>query len=88
MAIVARINNVGNIGRATVKTGTRASVVSPNFAPKPNVALVELTDVSITSPEDGAVLSFDSTTNRYEVKQIDANNFTNFIISTISGGTF
>lgn len=85
MAIVARINNTGNIGRATIRTGTKASVISPNFAPKPSVALVELTDVSIINPENGSVLSFSSSINKYEVKPIDANNIA---ITSITGGTF
>lgn len=85
MAIIARINNAGNIGRATIRTGTRASVISPNFAPKPNVALVDLTDTLIVNPENGSVLTFSSTTNKYEVKPIDANNIG---LTQITGGTF
>lgn len=85
MGIIARINNVGNIGRATIKTGTRASIIAPDFSPKPNVALVELTDVSVVNPQNGAVVTYSSSSNKYEVKPIDANNI---LISQITGGTF
>lgn len=85
MAIIAKINSVGNIGRATIRTGTKASIVAPNFAPKPNVALVELTDTAIVNPENGSVLTFSSASNKYEIKPIDANNIA---ITKITGGTF
>lgn len=85
MAIIAKINTIGNIGRATVRTGTKASVISPNFAPKPNVALVELTDVISQNPENGSVLTYSSSSNKYEIRPIEANNIS---ITKITGGTF
>lgn len=84
MAIVAKINNLNNIGRATIKS-TKATIVAPNFAPKPNVALVELTDTSVVSPDNGDIITFNSTTNKFEAKPIDANNIN---LNLIAGGTF
>lgn len=85
MAIVARINTRNTLGRATVTTPRNTTIVSQNFAPKPNVALVELTDVSAQTVEDGYVIQFNSETSKYEPAPISnaAVNLTN-----INGGLF
>ncbi len=85
MGIIAKVNNSGNIGRATIRSGTKASIISPNFQPKPNVALTELTDTLIVNPENGSVLTFSSESNKYEVKPLSSNNIA---ITQITGGTF
>lgn len=83
--IIARINTSKNIGRVTLNEGPKASIISPNFAPKPNVALAELNDVTVTNLENGSVISFNTALNKYEAKLIDANNIA---LTSITGGTF
>lgn len=85
MGIVAKINNSKNIGRVEVNTGTKASLISPNFSPKPNVALTELRDTLIVAPENGHVIYYNASTNKFENKFIDA---TSLAINKITGGTF
>lgn len=84
MAIVAKVKNTQNLN-PVVRTQQKSTIVSPNFAPKPNVALSELSDVSISGLEDGQVISFNSTTNKFENKLLDA---TNIDINRIVGGIF
>ena len=81
MGITAKINTSGSIGRATVKS-TKATIVAPDFKPKPNVALAEITDVSTTGVQNGDALVFNSATNKYETKTITAT------VTSVFGGTF
>lgn len=85
MAINARINTTGKIGRATVTSPTRTSIVAQNFAPKPNVSLSEVNDVSIGPLDDGFTLLFNSSTNKFEAQPIS-----NVAVDLrqITGGTF
>lgn len=85
MAIVAKINTRNTIGRATITTPRNTAIVSQNFAPKPNVALVELTDVSALAVEDGYVIQYNSETSKYEPAPI-ANASIN--LTKIQGGLF
>ena len=77
----------GRLGSPTSITGivrqqTRSVVSAQNFAPKPNVALVELTDVAATGPQNGQAIIFNSSTGKFE-----ANTITATVIS-IFGGNF
>ena len=81
MAINARINNPGSIGRAIVRT-PKATIVAPNFEPKPNVSLAEINDVSTVGVQDGDALVFNSATGKYETKTITAT------VTSVIGGTF
>jgi len=67
---------------AKVTQQTRSTVVSQNFAPKPNVALTELTDINVTGVQDKQVLQFDSATGKFV-----ANTVTATVVS-VQGGTF
>ena len=43
---------MADLGKITVFQPNRTSVVSPNYKPKPNVALAEINDVSTTDVQD------------------------------------
>ena len=43
MAVNARVNTGSNIGQVKLTQQTRSTIAAQNFAPKPNVALAELT---------------------------------------------
>jgi hypothetical protein len=77
----------GRLGSSTSVTGivrqqTRSVIAAQNFAPKPNVALVELTDVNATGAENGQGLVYNSTTGKFE-----ANTVTATVVS-VNGGAF
>ena len=77
----------GRLGSPTSITGivrqqTRSVVSAQNFAPKPNVALVELTDVNATGAENGQGLVYNSVTGKFE-----ANTVTTTVVS-VNGGAF
>jgi len=67
---------------AKVTQQTRSTVVAQNFAPKPNVALTELTDINVAGVQDKQVLQFDSATGKFI-----ANTVTATVVS-VQGGTF
>lgn len=82
MAVNARINSSGNIGQVKLTQQTRSTIAAQNFAPKPNVSLTELNDISITSVQNGQVVQYNSTTGKFE-----ANTVTATVVS-IDGGRF
>jgi hypothetical protein len=68
--ITARLSSPGTIGRVSVTSAVRTTIADPKFQPKPNVALSELTDVSITLPEDGQILAYDALSEKYKTSSI------------------
>ena len=80
----------GRLGSPTSITGivrqqTRSVISAQNFVPKPNVALVELTDVTATgaqSPQNGQAIIFNSSTGKFE-----ANTILSKVLS-VDGGRF
>ena len=82
MAITARVNTTGTIGRATIKSSPKTAIAADTFAPKPNISLAEINDVSTTGVEDGDALIFNSATNKYEAKTVTAS------VTEVFGGTF
>jgi hypothetical protein len=82
MAITARVNTIGTIGRATIKSSPKTAIAADTFAPKPNVSLSEINDVSLTGVENGDALIFNSTTNRFEANTVTAT------VTEVFGGTF
>ena len=82
MAVNARVNTTGNIGQVKLTQQTRSTIAAQNFAPKPNVALTELTDMNIASVQDKQVIQFNSTTGKFE-----ANTVTATVVS-VNGGSF
>ncbi len=73
------------IGRVVVKPSVRTTIADPNFKPKPNVAITELTDTQITNLQDGAVLTYDSNIEKFVVSPITQDNID---ITNINGGGF
>ena len=65
-----------------VKQQVRSTIVAQSFAPKPNVALTELTDTNITSVQNGQVLQFNSTTGKFEANIVTAT------VVSVNGGSF
>jgi hypothetical protein len=82
MAINARINTTGTIGRATVKSSPKTTIAADTFAPKPNVSLAEINDVSTANVQNGDALVYNSTTGKFETKTITAS------VTSVIGGTF
>lgn len=82
MAIIARINTTGSIGRATIKSSPKTAIAADTFAPKPNIALAEISDVSTTGVQDGDAIVFNSATNKYETKTVTAT------VTEVIGGFF
>ena len=73
---------MATIGRVKVGQTNRTTVVASNFNPKPNVALTELSDTSLTGISDGQVIQYNSATGKFE-----ANTVTATIVS-VNGGSF
>lgn len=77
----------GRLGSSTSVTGivrqqTRSVIAAQNFAPKPNVALVELTDVNATGAENGQGLIYNSVTGKFEANNVIA------VVTSVFGGNF
>jgi len=77
----------GRVGSSTSVTGivrqqTRSVIAAQNFAPKPNVALVELTDVNATGAENGQGLIYNSVTGKFEANNVTA------VVTSVFGGNF
>ncbi len=73
---------MATIGRVKVGQTNRTTVVASNFNPKPNVALTELSDTSLTGISDGQVIQYNSATGKFE-----ANTVTATVVS-VNGGFF
>ena len=73
---------MADLGKITVFQPNRTSVVSPNYKPKPNVALTEINDVSTTDVQDGYSLVYSSANNRYEMK------IATTVLEKLDGGSF
>jgi hypothetical protein len=73
---------MANIGRVVINQPNRSRIVAQNFAPKPNVSLAEISDVTTSGVQNGDTLVFNSATNKYEAKTVTAT------VTEIIGGTF
>ena len=71
-----------NIGTVRIRQATRSTIVAQNFAPKPNVSLSEINDVTILGVQDGDGLVYNSATGKFEANTIFAT------VTEIIGGTF
>jgi hypothetical protein len=74
---------MATIGKVTITSPVRTTIADPKFRPKPNVALSELTDVSIVSPGNGEIIAYDALLGKYKTTPI-----TNVAIDNINGGRF
>tara|TARA_R110000868_G_scaffold2195_1_gene16732 strand:+ start:836 stop:1063 length:228 start_codon:yes stop_codon:yes gene_type:complete len=75
---------MATIGKVTVNTPSRTTIVSQNFKAKPNVALSEVAGVDTVSvtTENGFALVYNSDTGNYEPKAVTAT------VVSIQGGRF
>ena len=73
-----------DIGRVVINQPNRTTITSPNYRPKPNVAMAEINDVSVDGLQDGYTIIFSAANNRYETKS--AANLTASI--SLFGGYF
>jgi hypothetical protein len=73
---------VANIGKIKIGSATRSTIVAQNFAPKPNIALAEINDVTTANVQNGDAIVFNSATGKYETKTITAT------VTSVIGGTF
>ncbi len=83
--VTARIRTPGVIGKVEVQQSLRTTVADPKFRPKPNVALTELADTSITTVEDGQVVAYSSGDGKFVVKNLGDISITP---TNINGGFF
>ena len=73
-----------DIGRVVINQPNRTTITSPNYRPKPNVAMAEINDVSVDGLQDGYTIIFSAANNKFETKS--AANLTASI--SIFGGYF
>lgn len=83
--VTARIRTPGVIGKVEVQQSLRTTVADPKFKPKPNVALTELVDTSITTLEDGQVVVYSVEESKFVAKSLGDIDTK---ISNINGGFF
>jgi hypothetical protein len=74
---------MATIGKVTITSPVRTTIADPKFRPKPNVALSELTDVSIVLPEDGEIVAYDALSGKFKTSSI-----VDIAIGNINGGQF
>jgi len=67
---------------AKVTQQTRSTVVAQNYAPKPNVALAELTDLNVSGVQDKQVIQYDSATGKFVANTVTAS------LVAVNGGSF
>jgi hypothetical protein len=67
---------------AKVTQQTRSTVVAQNYAPKPNVALSELTDTNLSGVQDKQVLQYNSATGKFVANTVSAT------VTSVNGGAF
>lgn len=74
-----------DIGKVTIRQSARTTIADPKFQPKPNVALVELSDTDITAPEEGDVLVYDATDSKFKAAPLGEAQVS---LVSINGGSF
>jgi hypothetical protein len=65
-----------------VRQQNRSTIVSQNFAPKPNVSISEVSGVSVSGVENGQSLIYNSSSGKFEANTIVAN------VIAVNGGVF
>lgn len=63
-----------SIGRIRVGQQKPTVIVDPNQEIKVNISLSEITDVSTVGVQNDYVLTYNSTTNKYEFKDMSLSN--------------
>jgi hypothetical protein len=65
-----------------VRQQVRSTIVAQNYAPKPNVALTELTDINLSGVQDKQVLQYNSATGKFVANTVTAS------LVAVNGGSF
>lgn len=73
---------MATIGKVLINQPNRSRIVAQNFAPRPNVSMAEINDVTTTGVQDGDTLVYNSATGKYEAKTVTAT------VTEVIGGTF
>jgi hypothetical protein len=76
---------MADIGKVIISQPNRTTITSPNYRPKPNVAMAEINDVDTTGIQDSYLLVYNAYTNKYEARS-SAN--VSGTLTAIQGGTF
>lgn len=76
---------MANIGKVVVRPVTRTTISSPNFTPRLNVAITDIAGANVVIRNQGDTLVYNSVTDEYESKPLDAASLN---ITTINGGSF
>ena len=76
---------MADIGRIKLSQTQRTKIVAQNFETSPNVAINEINDVSTTGVANGYTLIYNTASEKWEAKEIDAAGIA---IDNITGGTF
>jgi hypothetical protein len=74
---------MATIGKVTITSPVRTTIADPRFQPKPNVALSELTDVLITTPQEGQVVAYDGISGKFKTSTLAS-----ITLGNIDGGKF
>jgi hypothetical protein len=65
-----------------VRQQTRSVIAAQNFAPKPNIAISEVSGVNVASVQNGQSLVYNSTSGKFEANTISAT------VTSLDGGRF
>ena len=71
-----------DIGKVVISQPNRTIITSPNYRPKPNVALAEINDVSTEGVQDGFSLVYNSANTRFEMRVATS------VLEKLDGGLF
>jgi hypothetical protein len=85
MAITARLNSPGTIGKVSVRSSNRTTIADPRFKPDLDVSIFDLNDVSLTTRQEGDVLVYDAMSDDYVSAPITGAMID---ITNINGGAF
>lgn len=84
MSIKGTINpQQGVVGKVKVLPANKTTIAAPNFTPKVNVAISDISGANVVSRQDGDTLIYNSITGEYETSPIRDVN-----VSSINGGRF
>ena len=74
-----------DIGRVRITPAVRTTIADPNYKPKPNVAISEISGVNVTTKTQGDLLVYDANTDTYLSSPINTGAI---IILKVKGGKF
>jgi hypothetical protein len=66
MAITARIQQPGTIGKVVVRPTIRTTIADPKYKPELQVSIYDLTDVDLITKQQGDVILYDAVTDHYK----------------------